>query len=90
VNISVLPQGGVFRVVILNWQLSDKVKPVIDFVLSFGVESFQNLMSTLADCEEQLGWTIRILLESHQHVLKMYIWSMSEDQASVQFKCRLI
>jgi hypothetical protein len=29
-------------------------------------------------------------LESRQHVLKMYIWSMSEDQASVQFKCRLI
>ena len=38
----------------------------------------------------KLAWTIRILLESLQHVLKMYTWSLSENQASVKFKCRLI
>ena len=37
VNISVLPQGGIFRVVIVNWQLSNKVKAVIDFVFYLGV-----------------------------------------------------
>jgi hypothetical protein len=39
---------------------------------------------------EKLAWTIRILLECLQHVLKMYVWSLSENQASIQFKCRLI
>ena len=34
--------------------------------------------------------TIRILLECLQHILKMYTWSLAENQASVQFKCRLI
>src|ERR1700690_2853586 len=37
-----------------------------------------------------MGWTIRILLESLQHVLKMYASSLSENQTSVQFRCRLI
>jgi len=37
-----------------------------------------------------LAWTIRILLECLQHILKMYAWSLSENQASVKFKCRLI
>jgi hypothetical protein len=32
VNISVLLQGGIYRVVIVNWQLSNEVKAVIDFV----------------------------------------------------------
>ena len=30
------------------------------------------------------------LLESLQHVLNMYIWSLSENQASIQFRCKLI
>jgi hypothetical protein len=39
---------------------------------------------------EKLGFTIRIAMESLQHVLKMYTWSLSENQASVKFRCRLI
>jgi hypothetical protein len=39
---------------------------------------------------EKLGFNIKIVLESLQHVLKMYAWSLSENQASVKFKCRLI
>ena len=89
-NISVLLQGGIFRVVIVNWQLSNKVKAVIDFVLNLGVKSIKILTSTLVNGVEKMGWTIRILLESLQHVLKMYTWSLSENQTSVQFRCRLI
>ena len=90
VNISILPQGGIFRVVIVNWQLSNKVKAVMDFVFGLGVKSIKILTSTLKNGGEKLGGTIRILLESLQHVLKMYTWSMSENQASIQFKCKLI
>src|SRR5882762_2948169 len=87
VNISVLLQGGIFRVVIVSWELFSEVKAIIDFV---GVNSIKNLTSTLVNGVEKMGWTIRILLESLWHVLKMYAWSLSENQTSVQFRCRLI
>jgi hypothetical protein len=87
VNIYVLLQDGIFRVVIVNWQLSNEVKAVIDFV---GVKSIKNLTSTLVNGVEKMGWTISILLESLQHGLKMYGWSLSENQTPVRFKCRLI
>src|SRR6202790_3911204 len=87
VNISVPLQGGIFGVVIGSWQLSNKVEAVIDFVR---VKSIKNLTSTLVNGVEKMGWTIRILLESLRHILKMYAWSLSENQTSVQFRCRLI
>ena len=87
VNISVLHQNGVCKI---DCQLSNKFKAIIDFVLNLGVKSFKILTSTLINGGEKLGWTIRILLESLQHVLKMYTWSLSENQTSVRFKCRLI
>ena len=90
VNTSVLLQGGIFRVVIVNWQLSNEVKAVIDFVLNLRVKSIKILTSTLVNGVKKMGWTIRILLESLQHVLKMYAWSLSENQTSVQFRCKLI
>jgi hypothetical protein len=31
-----------------------------------------------------------MLLESFQHVPKMYTWALSENQASIQFRCRLV
>jgi hypothetical protein len=90
VNISVLPQGGIFRVVIVNCQLLNEVKAIIDFVLNLGVKSIKIFTSTLVNGVEKMGWTIRILFKSLQHVLKMYAWSLSENQTSVQFRCRLI
>jgi hypothetical protein len=74
----------------VNWQLSNEVKAVIDFVLNLGVKSIKILNSTLVNGVKKLGWTIRNLLESLQHVLKMYACSLSENQTSVQFRCRLI
>jgi hypothetical protein len=86
----VLPQNGVFNVVTVNCQLANRVKAIINFVLNFQVKSFKFLTSTLIHGGEKLGWTIRFLLESLQHVLKMYTWSMSENQVSVQFRCKII
>ena len=59
-------------------------------MLNLGVKSFDLATSILIHGGEKLGWAIRIFLESLQHVLKMYTWSLSENQASVQFRCKLI
>src|SRR6202167_5624197 len=82
-----LPQNGVF--IIVNCPLFSKVKTVMHYLLNVAVKSFENLPSTLIHAGEKLGWGIRILLECLQHVLKMYTWSLSENQASVHFRCRL-
>src|SRR6202042_552969 len=55
VNISVLLQGGIFRVVIVNWQLSNAVKAVIDFVLNLRVKSIKILTSTLVNGVKKIG-----------------------------------
>jgi hypothetical protein len=96
---SVLPQnevlntpGGVFKIVTvtINRQLSNNMKTIIKFMLNFSVENFKILTSTLIHGAEKFAWSTRLLLESLQHVLKIYTWSFSENQSSVQFKCRLI
>ena len=95
----VLPQVKVNRTVLsqtvvktdaVNCQLSDKVKTIFNFGLNLRVRSFNLSISTLIHGGENLGWTIQILLESLQHVLKMYTWSLSENQASIQFRCKLV
>src|SRR5882762_6750851 len=90
VNITVLPKNEVFQIVAGNFQLSSRVKTIINFVINFGVQRFKMLPSTLVHCGGKLIWTIRILLESFRYVLEMYTWSLSENQASVQFKSRLL
>src|ERR1700677_3887880 len=90
VNRTVLPQNDVFKFVAVNCQSFNGVKIIIKFVLNFGVEKFKNLTLALIHGPEKLAWSTIILLESLQHVLKMYTWSLSENQASVQFKCRLV
>jgi len=57
--------------------------------LNLGVKIFKYSIPTLIHGGEKLGWTIRILLEYFQQVLKMYTWSLSENLTSVQFKCKL-
>ena len=84
------PQNEVFKIVTVNCPLSNRVKTIIKFVLNLGAKSFKILASTLIHGGENFAWTIRILLESLQHVLKMFTWSLSENQASIQFRCRLI
>jgi hypothetical protein len=89
-NKTVLLQTGVFKIDVANHQLSDSVKSIISFVLILEVKSSNNLTSTLIHGGEKLGWTVRVFLESLQHVPKMYTWSLSENQASIQFRCRLV
>ena len=89
-NKTVLPQSGMFKTDVVHCHLSDRVKIIRNFVLNLGVKSFNILTSTLIHGGKKLCWTMRILLESLQHVLKMYTWSLSENQASIQFRCRLI
>src|SRR6202051_4560379 len=79
-----------FKIDAANCQLFQGMKKIIGFVLNLQVKCFNNLRSVLIDWGEKLGWTMRILLESLQHVLKMYIWSLSENQVSIRFRCRLV
>src|SRR5882762_11024715 len=88
VDISVLPQNGIFKDIIVK--LANKAEVIINFMLNLEVKSFKFLTLTLICGGEKLGWTIRLLLESLQHALKMYTWSMSENQASIRFQCKLI
>jgi hypothetical protein len=81
----ILPENEVFKIVSVNCQLPKKVKSVIDYLLNVVIKSFQFLPSTLIHAGEKIGWSIKILLESFQHVLKMYTWSLFENQASIQF-----
>jgi hypothetical protein len=81
VDRSVLPQNGVLIIAIC--QLSNKVKTVMDYLLNVAVKSSEFWPSILIHAGEILVWSIGILLECLQHVLKMYTWSLSENQASI-------
>jgi hypothetical protein len=71
-NEVVLTPSEVFNNVIVNCQLSNGVKDTVGSLLNFGDKSFKILTSTLTHGGKKLVWTIRILLESLRHVLKMY------------------
>ena len=78
------------NIVTVNSQWLNSMKIALNFMLNIGDKITKNLTSAVTHSAEKLAWTIRILLECLQHILKMYAWSLSENQASVQFKCRLI
>ena len=84
-----LPPNGVLKIVTPNDQLFNNVKTTVKIMLNLGIKSPKHLISILIYGGEKLSWTIRILLECFQHVLKMYTWSLSENLTSVQFKCKL-
>jgi hypothetical protein len=85
-----MPQNKTFNNVTVNCQLPDRVKNAVNSLLNIAEKSMEFLISTLIHGVEKLAWTIRILLECLQHILKMYTWSLSENRTSLQFKCRLI
>ena len=78
------------NIVTVNCQWLNSMKIALNFMSNIGDKITKNLTSAVTHGAEKLAWTIRILLECLQHILKMYAWSLSENQASVQFKCRLI
>jgi hypothetical protein len=59
-------------------------------VFNLRFQHFRNLASILIQGGEKFAWGIRITLECLQHSLKMYTWLLSENQSSVDFKCRII
>jgi hypothetical protein len=61
----------------------------VNSLLNIGAKIMKFSTLAVKNSRGKLAWTIRILLESLQHVLKMYTWSLSENHASVKFKCRL-
>jgi hypothetical protein len=85
---SALPQNEVFNIFAVNCQFSGTMKTVTYF-LSHIVKNFQKLTSTVVCGGEKIGWSIRIILECLQHVFKMYAWSLSESQASIQLRRKL-
>ena len=86
INKKVLHQSNIVTV---QCQLFNSIKNAVNFMLNIVVEIMKLLTSAVTHGGEKLSWTIRILLECLQHILKVYAWSLSENQASVQFKCRL-
>jgi hypothetical protein len=89
---TVLLQTEVLKSVTINCQLIlfNKVNAIMRTLLNVRAKSFNFLTSTLMHGGDKIGWAIRNLFECLQHALKMYVWSLSENQASIQFKGRLI
>jgi hypothetical protein len=85
-----MSQNEMFNNVTVNCQLSNRVKNTVNFLLNNADKIMEFLILTVIHGAEKLAWTIRILLECFQHVLKMYKWSLSGNQGSIQFKCILI
>jgi hypothetical protein len=85
-NKTILPLSSIVTV---NCQLSKNLENSVNSLLNIGDKFLKFLTSPVTHSGEKLV-TIRILLECLQHILKMYTWSLAENQASVQFKCRLI
>ena len=83
-------QNEVFKPVTAHCQMFCNLKIILDFVPDLQVKSFRFCTWILLHCLEKLGLVIRISMESLQHVLKMYAWSLSENQASIKFRCRVI
>jgi hypothetical protein len=73
----VLPQNEVWKIVT---PMFSKVKSIL---LNLGIKSIKKLMINLLNSGGKLCWAIRSFSESLQHVLKIYSWSLSENQAFV-------
>ena len=75
-----------------NKFLVKKVQNIIfklNSVLIQSVKCFKKSSLSMMCAGKRFLWVISILPESFQHVLKMYGWSLSENQKSINFRCRL-
>ena len=84
-NITVLPQNGLYNNEFFNYQFLDKVKNIVNSLLNIGDKSKEFLTTVMIHGAKNLAWVMQILLESFRRVLKMYTWSLSENLTSVQF-----
>jgi hypothetical protein len=89
-----LPQNEVLRNITQknDYILPKRVQNIVSKLISavtLKVKSFGNLTSALIQGGRKMAWAIRITLECLQHVLHMYTWSLSENQGSINFRCKL-
>jgi len=93
---SVLPQNEVIPVQIhfINSEfLIKKMQNIIsklNSILTQSVKHFKNIPLFLAHGGKTIIWAIRLIPECLQHVLKMYIWSLAENQRSVRIRCKFV
>jgi hypothetical protein len=87
---TVLPQNKVFKIVSVDCQWFNAIKTIINSLVNLKVNICIKLTSYLVYSGGKFCWVIRNFLECFQYALKMYTWSLSENQASVMFRCRLI
>ena len=90
VIMSILPQNGVYKTILhqnemlksvtANWKLSCNLAII-------HVKTFRFCALILSHGVEYI---IRISMESIHHISQMYAWSLSENQTSVKFRCKLI
>jgi hypothetical protein len=88
-NTTVLSQNEVFKIVTVDCQLFNAIKTIMNSLVNLKVNICKNLTSNLVYGGGKFCWAVRNFLKCLQHALKMYTWSLSENQASVMFKCRL-
>ena len=84
-----LSQNGVFKIATINNQLFNKIIIIMDYLLNLAVTCCKKLTSNLVNGGQKFCWVVRNFLECLKHALEMYTWSLSENQASIKFKCRL-
>jgi hypothetical protein len=70
---AILYQNEAFNSLIISCQLSNCVKNIVNSPLNIGVKFSRKLMLTLTHGDEKLSWSIRILVECFQNILKMYV-----------------
>jgi hypothetical protein len=91
----VLPQNEVIPVQIKCFESENLFKRAqniiskLKLVMTQSVKSFRKLMSPVVHGGNAFLWAIRIAPECFQNVLKMYGWSLAENQVSIRFRCRL-
>ena len=91
----VLPQNEVIPVQIkyfeseILFKRAQNIISKLNLVMTQSVKSFRKLMSTVVHGGNAFLWAIRIAPECFQNVLKMYGWSLVENQVSIRFRCRL-
>ena len=91
----VLPQNEVIPVQIkcfgsdIWFKRAQNIIFKLNLVIAPTVKSFRKLMLTVVHGGKAFLWAIRIAPECFQNVLKMYSWSLAENQVSIRFRCRL-
>lgn len=99
---TVLPQNEVLKIVLPQHEVIPALikceflfKEVLNImsklnsVITQSIKSFRKFQLPLVHGGKTILWAIRIAPECFQHVLKMYAWSLAENQISIRFRCRL-